>query len=322
MRDETKTTLALGGSDIGPILGVGDYFRDEHSVWVEKKFGRDYQPPAMRLVIGKALEQGIAQIYTHQTKRELEWVDRTFQHPDRPFQCYTPDALLTKERGGLDCKNVALDQSWKWGESETEIPPSVYLQAMWYMSATDRDFWDIAVLIAGADLRIYRVNRDPQAERHMLAIAASWWERYLVGDEEPPLTGSRATHQWLARRFPNHKRPDMRKPNEAELAYVLGYINVRADLVKLIGARGEMEAEIKRMIGEREGLEFPQGKITWRKTKDGTKTDWQSIALNLLGRLVPKEERGAILQLHTSPKPGTRRFLLDSPLVKEPEEEF
>jgi len=322
MRDSEKTSLALGGSDIGPILGVGDAFKDAHSVWVEKKFGRDYEPePSIRMVIGKALEQGIAKIYTHQTGCQVEWIDQTIHHPERAFQVYTPDALHVAERGGLDCKNVSLDQAYKWGESVSEIPASVYLQAMWYMSATDRDFWDVAVLIAGNELRVYRVDRNVQAEKQMLSYARDWWERYLVGDDEPPLTGSKATHAYLARKFPHHKRPDMAKPTPVQLDYILAYITVRADQTKLMTMRSEMEAEIKRMIGEREGLEFPQGKITWRRTKDGSKTDWQSIALGLLHEK-PKDTRETLMGLHTKPKPGGRRFLLDSPLVKEPEEEL
>ena len=322
MRDSEKTSLALGGSDIGAILGVDDSFKDAHAVWVEKKFGRDYEAqPSIRMVIGKALEQGIAKIYTHQTGREVEWFDRTVQHPERAYQVFTPDAFCLAERGGLDCKNVSLDQSYKWGESITEIPASVYLQAMWYMSATDLDFWDVAVLVAGNELRTYRVERDGPAEKQMLNYAREWWERYLVGDDEPPLTGAKSTHQYLQRIFPTHRRPDMAQPTTLQLEYILSYIKVRADQVKLFGLRSEMEAEIKRMIGPREGLEFAQGKITWRKTKDGTKTDWQSIALGLLNEK-PKEQRETLIGLHTTPKPGSRRFLLNSPLVKEPEEEL
>ena len=69
----------------------------------------------------------------------------------------------------------------------------------------------------------------------------------------------------------------------------------------------KMENQIKLAIGNREGLEWPGGNFTWRKTKDGEKVNWESLARGLLNEK-DAELQKTLLGIHTEPKPGERRM--------------
>jgi hypothetical protein len=79
-----------------------------------------------------------------------------------------------------------------------------------------------------------------------------------------------------------------------------------------------LENLLKAAIKDREGLQWPGGKFTWRKTKDGTTTQWESLALGLLNQFVATEqERADLLAFYTTPKPGYRKVRIDHPLLKK-----
>lgn len=311
----------IAGSDAGAVLGV-DESRDGFAVWAEKKGALPPQPPTVRMIVGKALETGILNLYTYVTGREVEYCDQTRQHPERPWQVGTPDAFCKHERRGVDAKLVFFDQRWKWGTTADDIPARVQCQAWWYMALCDIDVWDIAALVGDGLPRIYTIERDREAERVMLARAEEWWHRFIEGDERPPIGTGPAAHAWLARTFPQHKRPDLRAATGEEILALEEYAQVRLEQKAIKEERECLENRLKAAVGEREGLEWSGGKFTWRKTKDKEVTDWQSMARGLLNTYVEVGPvRNDLLTFYTRSKPGTRRIWFNSDLFTEEEAE-
>lgn len=300
--------LAIGGSEIAALFGLHD-FLDEFALWVRKKD----RPPAAparatpsvnRMQLGTFLEPGIIAYYSYLTGKETEPRHRREYHSKYPFMAYSVDALVKGERRGVDAKCISWDQSWKWGATVDQIPPYVVMQAWWYMAALDYPLWDIAALVAG-EPRIYTVERDREVEEAMLVKAEEWWKRYLVGDEQPPITGAESSHLWLKRTFPRHQRDDIQKAHGNQIGLLKEYARVYSQWDEVDDELKQLEAEVKQQIGGHEGLEWSGGKITWKLSKDSAFVEWKELAEKLIAG---HPEAPRLMAEHTRKKDGARRL--------------
>jgi len=323
MIDHNIRRLGIGGSDVAAIFGA-DEFKDAFAVWAEKKggFKREPGPGDERMMIGKVLEPAILELYGRVTGRDIEYCDVTYQHPVRKFQVYTPDALVTGEKRGVDAKAVFWDQRNKWGsvdDAEPNIPQRVLFQAWWYMSAMDYPKWDICALLGEGLPRIYTVDRlDVTAERRMLVVVEEWWRRYIVGDDRPDLGNSETAAKWLAQTYPEHKRPDMREATAEESALLERYVALRLIQRGMKAEQVGLENAIKDAIADREGLNWDGNAFTWRRSKDGEYLDVKALVALLLHRFVPDpDEQQRLKDDHTRTKPGTRRIHVNHPDLRQ-----
>jgi len=317
MIDQAIRRLGIGGSEVAALVGC-DPERDAMSLWIEKKGGMPERPPSDRMLVGQKLERGVIELYAHVTGYEVEYVNQTFQHRAWPFVIYSPDALCRNMRRGVDAKVVSRDQRAKWGEPPYGVPLDKQTQGQWYCMAMDYDAWDFAVYMGDGMPRVYVVERDDEVCRILLARAEEFYQRYLIGDEEPPMGGSALAAAWLQYKYPEHKRPDMREATPAEAALLTDYAYVRAEQKDLQRTRDRMENLITRAIEDREGLYWPDGSFTWRRTKDQTVTDWESMARGLINAYVPDEEkRKTLIGLYTRTKEGYRKIRFTCELTKE-----
>jgi predicted phage-related endonuclease len=136
-----------------------------------------------------------------------------------------------------------------------------------------------------------------------------WHTRYIVGDERPPIDGSRDATRWLQQAFPVHQRPDMREATPDEVVKLDRLVDVHLGQKLLESERKKLDNEIREAIGDREGIQCPQATYTWRRTKDGKpKTDWESLAWALMTyHHVDKTTQDALLEQYSTVKPGIRR---------------
>jgi predicted phage-related endonuclease len=315
--DTAAHQYSIGGSEVGAIFGCDEY-RDAFSLWSQKKYPHIRTARPWRAIVGKALEEGVLKLWEEVTGKKVEYCDKTMRHPERPYMVYTPDAFVIGERRGVDSKVVFYDQRGKWGPTWQEIPEKVQLQCWWYMAATNYDVWDVCALIGEEKPRIYTLERNREVERAMLVRVEEWVARYLVGNEMPPPTGSEEAARWLQIVFPRHNRPDLREASEAEIALLDQLVGVRIAQKALAANRSQFEADLKVAIADKEGLTWPGGKLTWRKTKDRTDTEWKTLA-NLLLRSKTDEEAKHLLDAYTTTKEGGRRLLLQADQVAEEE---
>jgi predicted phage-related endonuclease len=323
--DRGMRSTGFGSSELGALMGV-DGYRDLHALWAEKKGGFDPPAPDLRMQLGKFLESGVAEFYSHFTKRRIEpMFDRTFRHSRFPHWLATPDALCLDESRGVDAKVAQWDQRHQWGETEDEIPERVQLQMHGCMAVMDRDCWDVALLM-GDWLRVYTLERNREFEERLGRKIESVWAEYFEGDREPPPIGSsNISTLWLKQIYPKErKRPDIRPATDDEIKLLLDYGNLRAEQKALAATRARMENEIKLAIKDREGLEWGDGnRFTWRRTKDKTYVDWQSLAIALRTNFIKDEqERANVTELHTRKKEGVRRIYFKSDQFEEEEEAF
>jgi predicted phage-related endonuclease len=306
----------LGGSEVAVVFNAHEYLT-AFGVAAMKKGALKPDPPNIRMIVGKACERGILDLYTYVTGREVEYSDQTFVHPTRRYMAATPDAFVKGERRGVDAKLVFWDQRGNWGDTADEIPHRVVIQCYWYMAAFDFDLWDVCALVGMDDPRIYTIERNLEAEKAMLARAEEWHARYILGDEMPPMDCSAEAARWLQAIYPNHKTPDLRDADETESLLLDTYLELRLKQKELSTTQAEMETMLKAAIKDREGLRWGDGRFTWRKQKG--RTDWKSLAISLLYEFIKDETLRAERQEFYVGE-GTRRIRLDHPLWKEARE--
>ena len=315
----------ITATDVGPIFGV-DGYRDAFDVWASKHGHAPRWQPTPRMLLGKDLEQGIVQAYSRITGRAVQWVDRTVRHPDRTWMAASPDAIVAHQSGPVervvDAKLVFWDQRRKWGSSAREIPEGIQLQLWWQMAVLGAEVADVAAWVGEDEPRIYEIPRDLEAERVVIAKCKEWHRRYILGDEIPPISGSETAAAWLQQAFPHHKRPDMRAATEDEIEFLLRYAQVRTDQKESTEMRKQMENEIKLAIADREGLEWPEGKFTWRRTQDRKTVNWKELGTHLLlTRIKEEADREALRAEYTKIEPGIRKihFVCDALDISEAE---
>jgi putative phage-type endonuclease len=300
----------ISATDVGPIFGV-DQYRGPFEVWADKHGHAPPFEPTGRMLMGKDLEQGIVKAYSRITGRLVQWKDETVVHPTRSWMAASPDALVyagDRVERTVDAKLVFWDQRRKW---EVEPPEGVQFQMWWQMAVTNCEVCDVAAWLGDDAPRIYTIERNHEAERVMISKCEEWHRRYVLGDEIPPISGSKTAAVWLQQAFPKHARPDMREATEEEIALLEEYAEVRLLRQDSTEQCDKLENRIKLAIGDREGLEWPGGQFTWRLAKG--RVNWKSVALGLLHQYVKDEaERETLLGLQTAPAARRIHFVSEA----------
>lgn len=321
----------MSGSRVAAIFGVHPWLT-AFDLWAEIKGGG---LPGnnnsgvggsgdLRKLMGICFEPGLLNIWTHITGRLVIPNSKTLRHPTNPLVIGTPDGLIDGELTGIDAKVVAPDQARKWGTEADDLPMHITMQAWWYLLLMNFNAWIIAALVGGW-LRFYTIYRDIEVERVMLERVTEWWERYIVGNEQPPFGGSTEAAHWLQRRYPVHRSDSIREATPEETELLDQYVIARVAQNKLDALRNGLETEIKAAIKDDEGLRWNDGCLfTWRKRKDSMVVNWKAMAVGFLQKDFDNEQaRIDHMALHTNVKENGRSIHITHPsLGKDAPEPF
>lgn len=300
----------IGGTDMSAIVGMNPW-RSAFDVWAEKTGQLPDFAETERMAWGRRIQRAIAEGYSEITGRKHEWLDQTRRSEKRPWQIWTPDAVIVGEPRLLDCKNVGIDQSGEWGEEGTEeVPDHIVIQAQWYMHAGSFELFDVAALFGGNNLKVYTLQRDTEFQEILLDQGEKFWQDHVLAKNAPDISATEGSKMYLAKKFPKNNGK-LRTPTVDEFELIETYRKARILFSIAKDEKEDIAAAVKQAIGDDDGFQWGEGKekekVTWKKTKDGKKTDWQSLALPLLARL-PEDERKALVDLQTSDVPGHRRI--------------
>jgi putative phage-type endonuclease len=261
----------IGGTDVSAIVGLHPQ-RDAFSVYAEKTGLLDsvIAETNHRMAWGTKLQHVVAEAWSELTGKPHEWIDRTLQGQAADFQIFTPDgrSLAPGDFRGLEVKTAGPDQSKHWGESGTAIVPDHYLvQCAWYMSSANIDLWDIALLIAGSDFRIFTLHRDRELEAMLLEAAAEFWHGHVLA-RRPPVPGSgAASAEALRRLFPRNIEA-LRVATDQEAAAIEALRKARERFDEAEAEKKALEHGLQLAIGDAEGLVYAGGKVTWKKSRE------------------------------------------------------
>lgn len=306
----------LGGSDAAAIVGL-DRWRSRHDVWLDKiGEGRD-NPDNERMLWGRVLESAIRGEYKRRTGRLVR--PGVVRHPDHPFIRGHVDGL--GDGIVLEVKTAQDSRPWADVDPETRIGPSDWTsipayyrpQGAHYMLAAGVDRLDYVVLLQGHDLRMYLDLPRPAWADELLAEEVAFWHDHVLTRIPPPVDGSEGADRMLAARWPTDDGTELvALPHQYGI--LKAYRRARVDVELAAAARDRLEQLIKEAMGEASYLIAPDVRISWKRSRDTEKVDWERYA-GSLEQLIRNDDHhvmpdlDALRGVYTSPKPGSRRFL-------------
>lgn len=257
----------LGGSDVAALVlpreHLPGFLPSPWELWMDKHEGvtRDGQDNADTRR-GRYLERAVLDWYEDEAGESLVRDVGLLVAEGEPWRRGTPDAVVP---GKLVVEAKTARDEDGWGEDGSDQVPLYYLtQAIWYMPLVGVDRCDFAVffVMSGRFAR-YTVHRDLGVERHIIGSAREWWERHVVGGEEPPISVSGSGAEVLLRRYPSSSGK-VREATAEEVSLIAqrheAYRNVKMAEAYL----ADIDAQLKAAIGDDEGISGEGVKATWK----------------------------------------------------------
>ncbi|UTW02904.1 YqaJ viral recombinase family protein [Amphritea atlantica] len=299
----------IGSSDAAAAVGLNPY-KSQLELWMEKT-GRlsdahapDTQTPDEDngpLFWGTVLEPIVAEHYAKRTGHKVRRVNAVLQHTDYPWML----ANLDREVAGstevqiLECKTAGINGAKLWRDG---VPEYVQLQVMHQLAVTGQAAADVAVLVGGNELRIFRLQRDEALIERLVALEQAFW-RHVEEDIAPPADASESAERALRNLYPNDDHEVVDLSEHTELCDAFEQLQtVRSVLEEAKQQEAQLKHQLQQAMGCASEAQFSAGRITWKKSSDTRTVD--------LARL--KQEQPDLIKQYLTIKQGSRRFVVHS----------
>ena len=288
---ERRTMLT--GTDAAQVLALGadravagelGHFGGPMAVYLEKIGEALPFPVTEAMRAGNRLQRPILEMYAE--RDEAEPVPMQYEppytvrrSPTVPHIGASLDALRTDIGAPVDAKNLRRLAPELWGEPGTDEMPAYYAtQLVMQMHVTGAPVADLAVLVGGQELRVYRLTRDLALEADILDRLADFWARYVQPRTPPPVDGSPAWSEHLKRAF--QKASELVVPaDHATAEYAVALAGVKREIKRLGEDAAVFENQLKAAIGENRGVQGPGFKALWSPVAEQRGTNWETVAL-------------------------------------------
>ncbi|KHK54105.1 endonuclease [Ralstonia sp. A12] len=294
----------IGGSDAAAAVGLNP-FKSQTELWLEK-VGRaadlpkpDPNDTSEPVFWGSMLEPIVAAAYTLKTGRRVRKVNAVLRHPEVPFML----ANLDREVVGvpdvhiLECKTAGEFGARHWQDG---VPEYVQLQVQHQLAVTGKRAADVAVLLCGQQLAVYRIERDDELIARLIQLEGEFW-RYVETDTPPPGDGSESADRALRCLYPRDSGGTVDFSDDRQLSATFAdLVAVREQIETLEVAAAKLKQSIQFAMGDASRALFDTGEVTFRRSKDSASTD--------LERLLA--DHPELAQQYAIPKAGSRRFLM------------
>lgn len=319
----------LGASEVPAVLGLSKY-QTAHGLWMEKRglvpIDTTDSPQA---TVGRFLEDPIAQMFAARHPHyDVVRVDAV-KHPTLPFLFASGDRALFHRTGNdeaalrpaalLEIKNRG-GMPKGWGDSgSVDVPEDIFVQTAVQSSCYIIPSVYVGALLSGNDMRDYPLLHEPAVVEELETFLAEWWDLHVVRGVEPPIQGKGAS-DYIKKKFAFHTDEWLQDASEATAALLRQRIELKDHISALEDTLEDVENQLKAIIGNHLGLIVPEtGKVSWKKDADGKTVEWKKVLEELPSVLEPEVlvKVLSVVQTHTKPKIGARKFLVTSFLPKE-----
>lgn len=296
----------VGSSDAAAAVGLSPH-KSQLQLWMEKT-GRAGMLPATETdddrsptYWGALLEPIVAAHYTRRTGNRVRRVNAVLQHPQFPWMLANIDreVMGAPDVQILECKTAGIQGAWLWRDG---VPEHVQLQVMHQLAVSGKQAADVAVLIGGQELQIYRIERDEAMINQLATLEWMFWD-YVEQDLQPPADGSESADAALRALYPRDSGATL------DLRQDLVMSAVFSDLLavrEVLSTNNALEAQLKQSIQQRMGDSsralFDSGEVSFKRSKDGTTLDTARLTA----------AHPDLVQQFTVTKPGSRRFLVQT----------
>lgn len=267
----------IGGTDISKIVGV-DSFGGPIDAW--RRIVEGFSPEMNKAMErGRRMEPVVRAMYVDDTRATLEAKLPYLVSTKYEFMGASLDDLATRdgEKLVVEYKTAGIRAINKWGESGSDqVPDNYRVQVAWYLLATGRTFADLACLICGDDLRIYRLTRDLELESMLLEAAERFWKDHVLTKTPPPPDAHESYERWLEQRYPDSRGEFIAATPELE--YYAKRLEEATHALDVAEAQKQWARNhLIQRIGDAAGLQGEGWRISYKTTKGRSKTDWESL---------------------------------------------
>ena len=206
-RDEWLTVRrqGIGSSDAAAAVGLNPY-KSQLQLWMEKT-GRDGALPVVDpsddqspMYWGTLLEPIVAAHYTRRSGHRVRRVNAVLQHPEHSWMLANIDREVVgaSDVQILECKTAGIHGARLWRDG---VPEYVQLQVMHQLAVTGKQAADVAVLLGGQELQVFRIERDDTLIAQLVVLEQQFWG-YVERDQQPPADGSASAELALRCLYP------------------------------------------------------------------------------------------------------------------------
>ncbi len=286
----------IGASEIPAILG-DDPYRSEYELALLKRGDMAPEPSNPAMEWGHRVQRMALAAHAEESGLRIRNVRTTLTSKRYPHVYASLDGRVVGERRGIEVK---LTRVWE------EPPRRVVIQCQVQMAVADLESVDVVRVGMGYQApAVYRILRDDQLIDELLPLAEAWFVRYVVGDELPPIDGSRGASRHLDR---ISGPPEMvASADQAALAALLHQLKATVKTTE-----AEHDLVINRLKESMAGAETLTGsgfRVAWRRQKPRQTVDWRALAAHYRSMSdAPPDALDEIEQRHTSASEGARPF--------------
>lgn len=266
--------LALGGSDMGAILGLNAY-RSAVNVWADKLGLIEGTEDNEAMRIGRDLEGYVAQRFAEVSGKKVQAYNYLLRDNEHHLSANI-DRRVLGEQSGLECKTAsALSEGRYKGGC---YPESYYAQCVSYLAVTGWTRWYLCAVVLGRGVYIYMMTTDPNdtcpewcesmvyvSPDELQAVrdaAKDWWEAYIIPRQMPPTDGSASTTATLGNLYQAADDPD-----KADLSNmvpdVAAYLALKARAKELDTQADAIKQALMATMGNRSKAICPGYSISW-----------------------------------------------------------
>lgn len=292
----------IGSSDAATACGLNPY-KSQLELWMEKTGRIAPQQSDLSedspLVWGTILEPIVAEHYSKRTGRKVRRVNSILQHSEHPWMLANIDREVVGDPDVqvLECKTAGVFSAKSW---ENGVPEYIQLQVQHQLAVTGQQSADVAVLIGGQKMDIFRLERDDDLIHQLIQLESSFWHRVQT-DTPPPVDASASAANALRQLYPDDNTDVLDLTDDAEANVMFDdLLSVRSKLSELAEKESLLKNQLQERIQAFASAHFNSGKVSWRKSKSSTLLDTKRI----------KAERPDLFNEFSMTRPGTRRFLI------------
>ena len=296
----------IGSSDAAAAVGLHPY-KSPLQLWMEKT-GRDSHLPKVDpnddhspMYWGTLLEPIVAAHYTRRTGYRVRRLHAVLQHPEHPWMLANIDREVvgSAEVQILECKTAGIHGSRLWSEG---VPEYVQLQVMHQLAVTGKQAADVAVLLGGQDLQVFRIERNEEMIAQLIDLERQFWG-YVQRDQEPPADGSDSADLALRAMYPRDSGTTLDFSGDLEMSGVFSdLLAVRSVIASQTALEAQLKQRIQQRMGDASRAVFESGEVSWKRSKD-------AVALDTVQLL---KDQPQLADSYRLSKPGSRRFLVQA----------